>query len=212
MKNFFKIQFISMWMIFGLMIERFMAGFGLIQCMDMFDIEHESAKDNTGGMTQTFYFAIAEDIETWPTYTPKVTATTPEELMNYTGDFVMKTGKRFFKGYCTHGTGEVKFDAIGPIDGKSFKHSIEFFRPGMDAKALAWLDLNKNANLVFLGYDKDDTLLTVGSEKMSAKFESGAGTTGKSGEDSKGATVTFFSELASPPKAYTGTIPLTEAV
>jgi len=211
MKNFLKIQFISMWMLFGLFIERTMAGFGLIQCLDMFDIKYASMQDNTGGMTQVFYFALAEDILTWPTYSTKAVATTSELLMDYTGNFVMKTGKRFFEGYCTQDTGEVKWDAQGPIDGKSFKHMFELFRPSADAKALAFLDLVKNANLVFIAPDKDGNFRVVGSEKLSAKLESSAGTTGKSGEDSKGDIMTFISSLASPPKFYPGTIPLTDA-
>lgn len=211
MKNFFKIQFISMWMIFGLMIERCMAGFGLIQCLDMYDITYASGQDNTGGMTQKFYFAYAEDIATWPTYKDKATAATHDELMTYAGNFIMKTGKRFFEGYCTMDTGEVKWDAQGPIDGKSFKHTYELFRPSADAKALAFLDLAKNANLVIIARDKDANWRVVGSEFMSAKLESSAGTTGKSGEDSKGDTMTFISSLESPPKFYPGTIPVTEA-
>lgn len=201
-----------MWMIFGLIIERCMAGFGLIQCLDMYDIEYASGQDNTGGLTQEFYFALAEDILTWPTYSTKAAAATYDELMVYTGIFVMKTTKRFFKGYFTLNTGEVKWDSIGPIDGKSFKHTFELSRPSADAKSLAWLDLNKNANLVIIARDKDGEIRVVGSEFMSAKLESSAGTTGKSGEDLKGDVITFFSELESPPKFYPGAIPLTPAV
>lgn len=207
MKNFM----ISMWMIFGLMIERFMAGFGLIQCLDLYDIEYASGQDNTGGMTQTFYFAYAEDILTWPTYSSKSVAADEDELMNYEGNFIMKPGKKFYKGYCTQDTGEVRWEAQGGIDGKSFKHMFELFRPSSDAKTLAFLDLVKNANLVLIGRDRDGNWRVVGSEFMSAKLESGSGTTGKTAEDVKGDTMVFSTSLESPPKFYPGTIPLTEA-
>lgn len=201
-----------MWMIFGLMIERCMAGFGLIQCLDMYDLAWASGQDNTGGLTEDWYYAYAEDILTWPTYSDKATATTPEELMNYVGNFVMKTGKRFFNGYLTMGTGEVKWDGQGPTDCKSSKHSFELSHPGASAKSLGFIDLVKNANLVIIGLDRDGFRRVVGSEKMSAKFDSDAGTSGKSGEDYKGDVITFISELQSPPKFYPGTIPLTPAV
>jgi len=207
MKNFL----IGMWMMFGLMIERFMAGFGLIQCLDMYDIDYVSGQDNTGGLTQTFYFAKAEDIDSWPTIATKSTATDYDELMKYQGDFTMKAGKRFYKGYLTWGTGELKWDAQGGMDGKSFKQSLEISRPGCDEKALAFLDMVKNANLVFIVLDKDGNYRVLGSEFLAAKLESSAGTTGKTGEDSKADVMTFVSELASPPRFYDGTIPLTEA-
>ena len=196
-------------MLFGLIIERCMAGFGLIQCLDMFETTYVSGQDNTGGLTQEWFYAYAEDIETWPTYFSKDSATTPEQLMNYADNFIMKSGKQFFEGYLTWGTGELKWDAQGPTDGKSFKHTFEFSRPSADAKILAFVDLIKNGNLVVICRDKDGNYRVIGSEFLAAKFDTDAGTTGKTGEDYKGDVVTLMSELESPPKFYPGVIPVT---
>ena len=211
MKNFFKSYLIFQWMLFGLIIERTMAGLGLIQCLDLFDTTYTSGQDNTGGLTQKWYYAFAEDILTWPTYVPKATATTPEELMVYADNFIMKPGKRFFEGYLTWNTGELKWDAQGPMDGKSSKHSFEASQPSASAKVLAFIDIVKNANLVIICLDKDGDYRVLGSEFLSAKYDTDAGTTGKTGEDYKGDVVTFVSELESAPKFYPGVIPLTEA-
>jgi len=97
------------------------------------------------------------------------------------------------------------------MDGKSYKHSFEGSRPGCDTKSLAWLAMNKNANLVIIGRDQDSNLRVVGSEFMAAKFESAEGTTGKSGEDSKADVFVIVSQHADPPRLYAGTIPTTEA-
>lgn len=198
-------------MLLGLLFERTMAGLGLIQCLDLFDTPHVSGTDNTGGTTQRWYYAYAEDILTWPTYQSKDSATTPEQLMNYAGNFIMKSGKKFFEGYLTWNTGELKWDAQGPIDGKSSKHTFEASQPGANAAILAFIDLIKNANLVIICLDKDGFYRVIGSEFLSAKYDTDAGTTGKTGEDYKGDVITFVSELESAPKFYPGVIPLTAA-
>ena len=179
--------------------------------MDLSDITYTSGQDNTGGLTQEFWFAKASDIATWPTVKTKALATTVEELMNYSGNFTMNSGKKFFTGYLTWGTGELKWSAQGPVDSKSFKHSFEFSRPGCNANSLALLDLVKNDNLVFIVLDKDGNKRVLGSEFLSAKLERAEGTTGKSGEDSKADVMTFVSELQGPPRFYVGTVPTTEA-
>jgi hypothetical protein len=211
MKNFIKTYLIFQWMLLGLIIERTMAGLGLIKCLDLFDTPFASGQDNTGGLTQEWYYAYAEDIETWPTYFSKDSATTPEQLMNYAGNFIMKSGKQFHEGYLTWGTGELKWDAQGPMDCKSYKHTFELSRPSADAKILAFIDLVKNANLVIICRDKDGNYRVIGSEFLAAKYETDAGTTGKTGEDYKGDVITFMSELESAPKFYPGVIPVTPA-
>ena len=199
-------------MLLGSFIEqRIMAGLGLIQCLDLFGTPYTSGQDNTGGLTQKWYYAYAEDILTWPTYSSKDSATTPAELMNYVGNFIMKSGKQFFEGYLTWNTGELKWDAQGPMDGKSSKHTFEASRPSADAAILAFIDLIKNANLVIICLDKDGNYRVIGSEFLSAKYDTDAGTTGKTGEDYKGDVITFVSELESAPKFYPGVIPITPA-
>jgi len=177
--------------------------------MDLFDIQHQSGQDNTAGLMTEFYFAKLDDIDTFPT--PIADPTTPEEKMTISEDFVMKDGKGFHKGYMTWGRGGVSWSLQGPMDGKSFTHNFEFYKPGADKESLAFLSLAKNENLVFIVKDKDGNFRVVGSEGIPAKMDSVDGGTGQSGEDDKGDTITFVSEGANPPYFYEGSVPVAAA-
>lgn len=177
--------------------------------MDLHDILHESGQDNSGGLQQEFYFAKLSDIATFPT--PIDAPTTPTEKMTISSDFVMKSGKNFHKGYMTWGRGGVSWTLQGPMDGKSFRHNFEFYKPGADEESLSFLSLAKNENLVFIMKDKDGKFRVVGSEGIPAKMDSSEGGTGQTGEDDKGDTITFVSEGANPPYFYSGTIPVAAA-
>jgi hypothetical protein len=97
------------------------------------------------------------------------------------------------------------------MDGKSFRHTFEFYKPGADEDSLAFLSLAKNENLVFVVKDKDGKFRIIGSEGIPAKMESSEGGTGQTGEDDKGDTITFASEGANPPYFYEGSVPVAAA-
>lgn len=177
--------------------------------MDLFDILHESGQDNTAGLMQEFYFAKLEDIDTFPT--PIENPTSPTEKMTVSEDFVMKQDKGFHKGYMTWGRGGLSWALQGPMDGKSFRHTFEFYKPGADEESLAFLTLAKNENLIFIVKDKDEKFRIVGSEGIPAKMDSSEGGTGQTGEDDKGDTITFVSESAHPPYFYDGSVPVASA-
>lgn len=209
MKKIFKSYLLTQWLFLGLFIENLMAKNGLIKTVDLYDITHIDGAENNPGLKQAFWFARANDILTWPTLA--TSPTTADEKMKYTGNFTMKSGKRFYKGYMTWNEGGLIWSVQGPMDCKSYKHTLEIFRPGADAEAMALLATIKNDNLVFIVEDRDDVKRVLGTEGISAKLDTSEGGTGKSAEDKKGDTMTFVSEGKTPPYIYAGAIPVTAA-
>lgn len=180
--------------------------------MDFTDLTRATGLDTTnmGGTLQKFYFALADDVETWPSLpaSPLTIAT----AMVLTGNFNMKHGKKFFEGYMTAETGEVRDEQIGDKDGVSHKHIFELFHPGMKDALLGFMRLSNNSDMVFLIPDTDGDYRVVGNENFPARKESSTGTTGKARSDRRGATLTFSSFGSGPAPLYRGTIPLTEDV
>lgn len=179
--------------------------------MDLTDALH-SGNDNIGGLFEDFYFAEPQDILTWPTF--EATPATPDELMEYTGSFAMKTGKKFLHGRTILNNGEVKWELVGPRKGKCYKQTFEVFLPENSAEKLGNISLMKNKDLILIGKDRNGIMRIVGTDALPATLDTAPGTTGKSSEDNPGAgnTLTFMTESNHPPFIYTGTIPLTAAV
>lgn len=177
--------------------------------MDLYDIKHTVGSENNPGLKQKFWFARAEDIKTWPTLAEN--PSTADEKMKYTGNFIMKSGKRFYEGYMTWNEGGLTWELQGKTDCKSYKSQLEVFKPGCDTNTLALLATIKNDNLVFIADDRDDVRRVLGTEGISAKMDTGTGGTGKTAEDEKGNRMTFVTEGKAPPYEYEGTIPTTAA-
>ena len=166
--------------------------------------------ENMGGIAQTVYFGLHDDVATFPTK-PAAPATL-EAAGVLTGDIVMKTGKKMFKMYLTDDTGEFQIEPVGPKDGKSYVLHLKLFHPGLSKKVLGFMNATKNENLVFVVPDNNGNSYVMGDALRPATYEGpgdGAGT-GKATADARGIGMEFTYKTSNV-FVYDGNVPLTEA-
>lgn len=167
--------------------------------------------DNMGGIGEKFYWALAADVLTWPTIADLSTASDYTEAGKLTGNFAMKTGKKFFEGYSTLDTGGLDSKMQGGLDCHSYKNEFSISQPGMKNKLIGFMRATQNEDLVFIVPDAEGLYRVVGSQQFPAKPEKGEGTSGKTAADNKKADLGFFAYSNGPAPVYAGTIPLTVA-
>lgn len=204
----------SMWVFIGLAIEYAASKIGVIKTIDMLDMPRFSDGDNMGGTGTVFYYALAEDVDAWPSLPDWGDATDLDDLMVLTGDLTMKTGKCFFTGYMTQDTGQVSSNDQGEVDGISQKHTLKFFHPRISDKLNAFIRATNNKPMVFIVPDSNGQNLMFGSEKFPAiKDPSGESGTGEGTAGRGGATLQFVSAGNGPVPILPDTIavPLTPA-
>lgn len=179
--------------------------------MDLLDIARTAGVKNVGGLYPELYVADVEDVLTWPSKSAK--PATPSDRINYTGNFTMKSTKRFIKLESELGASVVKWEPAGPRKGKGWKHTAEIFIPENSANNLGVLSLLADKDVVVIGRDRTGVMRVVGSALLPAVLETAPGSTAQKMEDEPGAgtTITFSTEDNDPPAIYTGEIPLTPA-
>jgi len=186
-------------------VEIFMARFGLIQCVDFIDIDKNLPNgENMGGLTQTMIFGLWDDVDTWPT--EPVAPADVEEYAAWTGDIVMKSGKRAFTFYSTDDTSELTCNMVGEPDGRSFEMVVNVFNPGLKAKLLGFIAAAKNDNLFVLVQDNESQWYLLGDSKRAAIMQPGEGIgTGRATADRKGANLSFIYKT-NVPRTYSGDV------
>lgn len=172
-------------------IEQAMSRIGLIQNVnDYVDIDKNLPNGaNMGGITQNVIYGKWEDVAAWPT--EPTSPATVEAAALWTGDVVMKPGKRAFNFYVTDDTGEFKINLVGETDGKSITNELTIFNPGLKKKILGFMAAAKNDNLFFIVQDNEGQYYLMGDAKRPATFTSGEAGTGKETAARKGVTLTF---------------------
>lgn len=188
---------------------------GAIKALNFLDMPRFDEIDNMGGTGTKFYYALAKDIETWPSLPDPGTAVDISELQVLTGAFAMKTGTNFFTGYMTPETGSVTNTDQGEIDGVSQKHTFKLFHPKMNAKLLGFLRATNNQGMVFIVPDANGVNYMIGSEAFPAlRTSDGEAGTGEGPAGRNGGTLSFVSYGPGPAPIVPEevTIPLTPAV
>lgn len=167
--------------------------------------------ENMGGIAMQVFYGLHADVATWPTK-PAANVASLEDLGKLTGQLTMKPGKRMFPLYVTDDTGELKFESVGELDGKSFVVKLTVFNPGLKAKLLGFMNAVKNDNLVFVVPDNNGGQFIMGDALRPAIFTGspdGAGT-GKETAGRRGISLEFTYKTANL-YSYEGTVPLTPA-
>jgi hypothetical protein len=150
--------------------------------------------DNLAGIPQTIYLARASEVSEWPVLPQSSDQGASIDTFNLlTGDLVMLTGKKLTSLYVTSETGEVKSELVGPLDGKSYKHSFEFQHPGTKEEVNGFSRFVKNMGLVMLIPDENrpEFYQVLGSKFRSAKMAKDDKTSGKKAEDFRASTFVF---------------------
>jgi hypothetical protein len=176
----------------ALSIESLLSRFGLIHHVDFVDIDKNLPNgENMGGLTQTIIFGLWSDVAQWPT--APVAPADVEAYAAWTGDVVMKAGKRAFSFYSTDDTAEMQVNMVGEKDGKSFEVIVNVFNPGLKKKLLGFIAVAKNENLFLIVKDNEGQYYLIGDADRAAVMNAGEGIgTGKATADRKGAGLQFI--------------------
>lgn len=163
--------------------------------------------NNMGGTKQKFWIGFHADVLTWPNAPDPAANLSLEQNGAYTGNLIMKEGKRLFSFYITDDTGELKMPFVGDIDGQSFEMDFSCFHPGLQKKILGFLNASKNDNLVLIVPDAEGQKYILGDSERPCVMNGGDGpNTGKATKDRKGTGMTFKYKTNSI-LVYGGTIP-----
>ncbi|MFZ4413891.1 MAG: hypothetical protein ACOYOV_12475 [Bacteroidales bacterium] len=183
-----------------------------IMAMNMADLTKQSI-ENPGGCAQEWYWAFWDDILTFPAL-PLIDAANAEvsTMASLTGVFVMKTGKKFWKGYGTLDTVSVEDEMVGPYDSKSFKNIFKCEHPSVRALLAGWLRVVANKSMVIIAEDANGNMRVVGNDRFAASMSESKSSTGAKVEDGNKSTLAFESYNVCPAPIYTGVVPLTPAV
>ncbi|UZR95943.1 hypothetical protein [Chondrinema litorale] len=154
------------------------------------------------------YYAHYHDILTFPVvpaaptdYADKVTITDP---------FVMKTGKRFWQIQSTLEMSGLESSGQGARDGKSAQNVVTLQHPGTPKNMVAWIEENKNNDLVLIIVHIDGTMRVIGSPGLPASIEEFNIPSGLAVADSRHVNATIRS-IGRVAPFYENVIPLTEA-
>lgn len=161
---------------------------------------------NLGGIAQKVYFGLWDDVATWPT--EPLAPATLEEAGVFTGELLMKAGKRMFELYTTEDVAKLEIKPIGEEGGKGFELTLNVFSPGLAKKIFGFINAAKNEDLVLVAPDNNGEQYMLGNELRSAKMTGGDGTgTGSTTEGRRGVAMSFTFHAANL-YTYEGAIPL----
>lgn len=170
------------------------------------DMTWADGEENMGGLKTIGYYALADDVDEWPTL-PTSPASAAEEV-TLEGNFRMKSGKYWHKIYSTMETGKIDDEVQGEFDGQSFVNRAEIFYPGTKAAALAFAKQANNSNMVFiLDEASGGNRRVIGTEAMPAKVKPNF-STGQATADRKGMTLEIMGYNYTPAPLYDGVIEL----
>ncbi len=172
----------------------------------------KSTIENPGGCSTEWSWAFWDEILTFPTLPAIDAVGDPVTKAVYTGTFIMKTGKQFYKGYGTLDTVSIEDDSVGPYDSKSFKNIFKCEHPGVKQLLAGWLRMVQNRSIVIVVKDSSGTLRVVGSSLYGANLSEAKASTGAKVEDGNKASLAFESYGPCPAPIYTGVISYTPAV
>lgn len=172
------------------------------------DMEWADGAKNMGGIQTIGYYAPVSEIDNFPALPANPVTAAQEVTLEASPGFTFLNSKFFRKLYSTMETAEVKDEVQGERDGKSFKHSAEFFFPGTSEEALAFAANANNTRMVFIFIEASGgNRRVIGSREFPAEV-SCSFTTGKATADRKGMTVTVTSYGYTPAPLYDGVIRL----
>ncbi len=175
----------------------------------MEDVLNTTGGNNDAGLKRTIYFALAADVETWPTL-PGSPATY-EDLVLHDGAFAMKTGKQFFSFEAQVRKSGLDTESAGERGSKSAVNRLEVMRSNISASVVGFLETHKNDEMVFIVEELNGDLRVIGDDDLPATIEDFKITGGKDVSDER--SVSFTAEsVGRVARYYTGqAIPLTPA-
>lgn len=151
------------------------------------DLIKDGCSDNIAGIGRFVHYAYMDDIQTFPV----CVQTSFETIGRYTGSFVFKPGKQFYRLYCTPELGDLSSEMTGARDGKSFGNKLEISHPGNLPQAIGFAEVVKNQDLVFVVPNIGGGLRVFGEPIFPARLDSASLNSGKTGSDTKNSLFVF---------------------
>ena len=159
---------------------------------------------NMAGIATVAYVININDIQAFPSMNPP---TSPEDLVLYIGDFILKPNKYFYTLYSTKEMGELIAEINGPTDGKFYRNKATLFYPRTTPKALGMSTLLKDADVIVIlkEFGGGGQLRVLGNIDIPASI-AGTENSGKAYGDEKGITFAIEAAECTHPKVYSGQI------
>lgn len=170
------------------------------------DMNWTDGQINPSGIATEVYYIPKSDIETFPVVA--ASPTTAATNVQLSGDFVLKTDKRWFRLHSTQGKGELTFEAVGEKECKMFLNKGKFSFPDLNdaAKSHAKQALNSSlAYCVKLPHQTEKRYIILGD----ADYDTESKPTGNSGAEpgsAKGLNFEVEAPGFTPLPGYTGEI------
>jgi hypothetical protein len=172
------------------------------------DVDWEGG-DNIGGFTSQGWMGIFHEIHAWPEQDRN--ASTDEGLIELTGNYVMKEGKKFYKIYITQRTAGAESENQGEIDGKSFLQKPTFFIPGSRVETMAFArKINNTRGILLLKDPNTGEMIQFGDKDFPLHFMPRLAF-GNQPTDRRGLFVDCEADNFNAALIYKGTIPLDPA-
>jgi len=173
--------------------------------MDFVDINKNlPGGENMGGLTQNLIYGLWDDVLVWPV--APVSPSDVEVNAQWSGDIIMKSGKRAYNFYSTDDTSELRIHRAGSVDGLSFQMELTVFNPGLKKRLLGFISAAKNENLFLIARDNEGQYFILGDSKRAAKMIVGEGIgTGRATLNRKGAGLSFIFKT-NIVRVYTGDV------
>lgn len=175
------------------------------------DMTWKNGQVNPSGIKTIAYWCYKDDIAAWPTAPaddPALAAST-SGYVNYTGDFVMKSGKTFRRIYSTQGIGKATFEPTGDKDCKIFTNKATLKYPDLtdDSKALA--KMGANSNIILIVPQPGKRFSVIGSDDYDVEVTP-KGDTGDKPGSTKGLTIEVSAPDVNPLPNYVGDLALSD--
>lgn len=173
--------------------------------MNSVAITYPKGRYNPAGITEVYY-AIPEDIATFPVLADPGTATTFSSLIEYADEITMKTGKLFQPIYCTIETGQIQASLVGPRDGKGYENTLTISFPGNDSLFLGFKAYMANRDAIFLVREKNGKIRVLGNLEDTATMDTDDEKSGQKIADGRASVLTFKASGATSSPVYTSDI------
>lgn len=178
------------------------------------DVLKPSGTENGSGLKRTIYFALADDVLTWPTL--EASPATYEDLVTHIAAIAMKTGKKFWKFLASVRKSSLETLSAGERGSKVAINRLNIVRAEISPAVVGFIEQHKNDELVVIVEDLNGNPRILGTEDLPVTLEEFSVPTGADVSDEKDVKITF--ESVGPMAKFYGTaasplaVPLTEAV
>lgn len=172
--------------------------------LELGNLDWPNGKVNPSGIVPIAYRIPRENITAWPTISDDPTvATTIGALVNYVGDFVLATGKKWETVYSTQGKGKVTFEPVGELDATMYVNKGTLSYPDITDEVRAFAKMAANGDYVYIVHTPNGRYHVIGNESYRVK-SAVSGDSGDAPGSAKGVTINIECSDVTPLPCYKG--------